>query len=437
MTTRKLLDKLLGSKILWVVVSILAAMVLWVYVTLNEQTETSIPLPNVQIEFIGEEALRDKGFLVTDIETTSVNLTIHGSKRALSQMSGANVTAQIDVSSYSRANAMTRGYELIYPRGVDRSEITLVEKSVEYIAFTIDQLDSKMVEVRVKTVGTINAEYISGEATAEPRTVRLIGASKELGDVHHALVTLEYNDLSHSIEGDYSYVLMDNNGNPLEYYGEGAEPEFSYKTIQREQDSVFVRLPIQMMKEIELAVEFVEGGGVTGPNAETLISPATVKVAGEPDVIRTLNKIVIGKVDLSSFATTFEATYDIKYPNDVEPISGQTEAQVKITITGVQSREITTNNITVSNVPEGFEEVLVTESLKITVRGPQSIIPMIQPENIRVVADYTAGEANTAGTSSLPAQVFIDGYPQAGAVGSYRVVVTIREKTVAIEQEPE
>ena len=427
MGTKKVLDRLIDSKIFWIVLSILTAVVLWMYVIMNEQTETEKEIDNVQVVFVGEGTLNGKGFLITDVDTMSVNLVIHGSRRALARLTDTNVVAQIDVSTYNRARAMRLNYEVIYPSGVDKTEISAVEKSVESVTFTIDSIDTKMVEVKVETRGTVSQNYIIDDPLVEQQTVRLSGASEELKNVSHALVTLEYENLSSSIEGNYSYVLVDNDGNLLEY-GTGAGTEYLYKTIVREQDSVYVRLPVQMIKEVLLAVEYTEGGGATGAHAKATINPASVTVAGEPKILESLNQIILGSVDLTTFTSTDDFEYDIKYPNDVVLISGETEAQVKIEIIGLESAKITTGNITLINIPAAYEDArLVTNSLVVTVRGPQNIIPLIQPENIRVVVDCSANEASGAGTRSMPARVTIDGYPEAGVVSQYRVVVIFEE----------
>jgi hypothetical protein len=191
---------------------------------------------------------------------------------------------------------------------------------------------------------------------------------------------------------------------------------------------VYVRLPVQMIKEVLLAVEYTEGGGATGAHAKATINPASVTVAGEPKILESLNQIILGSVDLTTFTSTDDFEYDIKYPNDVVLISGETEAQVKIEIIGLESAKITTGNITLINIPAAYEDArLVTNSLVVTVRGPQNIIPLIQPENIRVVVDCSANEASGAGTRSMPARVTIDGYPEAGVVSQYRVVVIFEE----------
>ena len=426
MTGKKFLDKLLGNKILWTVVSLLASVVLWMYVATNEQVERIAELPNINIVFVGEEALRERGFVITDVDTLSVNLVIRGTSRTVLKLTSSNVTAQIDVSAYNRARPMRLNYDIIYPTGVDKSEISSVEKSVENVNFTIDQIIRKSVEVKIETRGTYAADYINEEPTADPQTVWLSGASEELRDVDHALVTLDFSELSHTIESDYSYTLIDAAGNTIEY------ESGSDTTITREQDSVFVRLPILMLKEVNLAVDFIEGGGATGIHGETRISPDKVTIAGDPDVVKAVNRIVLGTVDLASFASTFNREYDIIYPDNVVKISGETTAKANVTIIGLENRRITTNNIVVTGTPSGLEATLVTTSLEVLIRAPAGIVSQIQPENIRGEVDLAASGGMSAGTRSItPRRISIDGYPQAGVVyqHQYMVVVTIEPES--------
>jgi hypothetical protein len=93
-------------------------------------------------------------------------------------------------------------------------------------------------------------------------------------------------------------------------------------------------------------------------------------------------------------------------------------------VNGLDTKRLTTKNITVTNAAQGIKVSVATSTLAVTVRAKADLLKEIQSDNLRVVVDL-ADYANTIGTVSVPAKVYIDGFEKAGAVGTYSVSVTI------------
>jgi hypothetical protein len=65
-----------------------------------------------------------------------------------------------------------------------------------------------------------------------------------------------------------------------------------------------------------------------------------------------------------------------------------------------------------------------TSSLTVIVRAKSDVLQNVSPDNVRAVVDLT-DYADTVGTVSVPAKIYIDGFENAGAVGTYSVSITI------------
>ena len=87
----------------------------------------------------------------------------------------------------------------------------------------------------------------------------------------------------------------------------------------------------------------------------------------------------------------------------------------------------TTGNIKVINVPEGMEYDLMNDVMKVVLRGTNSQMNTLDPENIEVTVDLTGKEL---GASTIKATVIVkgDGYETVGPVGTHSVSVTLREE---------
>ena len=62
--------------------------------------------------------------------------------------------------------------------------------------------------------------------------------------------------------------------------------------------------------------------------------------------------------------------------------------------------------------------------MDVTLRGPKEEIAKVKPENIRIVTSLE-NLGNAEGIFGAEARVYVDGYPNVGAVGTYKVNVRI------------
>jgi hypothetical protein len=101
----------------------------------------------------------------------------------------------------------------------------------------------------------------------------------------------------------------------------------------------------------------------------------------------------------------------------------------------VETRHLSATNIQVTKRPEGFTERLITQSLDVVFRGKAADIDQITADNIRIVVDLTALGASS-GTNTVPARVYFDGFDNVGAIGEYKVTVTLVKETPPTAEPP-
>ncbi|MGI5935257.1 MAG: YbbR-like domain-containing protein [Oscillospiraceae bacterium] len=411
--------KITDSRLFWAIISILISVFLWMYVTASQGEDYRDTFQGVKVEFQGEEALREgKGLIVTEVDTTSVTVVLSGSRREISKLSSANLSAVIDLSSINSSGVNKFSYTIRYPEGIDSRNITVASVSPAVITFTVDKLNSKTVEVRGIFEGSVAKGYVAEPMEFSPATVKISGPVKSLDKVEYALVVVERKDVDKTLTFESSYVLMDKDGNPV-----GDE------NIVLETDTVTVSLPVKATKEVSLAVDIIEGGGATTSNVICTFSPATITLAGDSEILDGINKIVVGTIDLSDIATSFRETYPIVIPNNVENLTGETEVTVNVEIRGLATKQMTVTNIEVKNVTDGYVAEIVTQSLEVTVRSTQAMLDLIASNNLRAVVDLK-DIGNTVGRFTIPAKVYVDGFDEteAGAVGDYNVVVFVERR---------
>ena len=104
------------------------------------------------------------------------------------------------------------------------------------------------------------------------------------------------------------------------------------------------------------------------------------------------------------------------------------EATVTVSISGLSTRgyAISQDNISCNNVPEGYSAEIITQSLNnVIIRAPESVLNEIDSRNLRAVADLSDLTVNSSGVYNPSVRIYIDGFPEAGYVGEYKIYVTL------------
>ena len=146
-------------------------------------------------------------------------------------------------------------------------------------------------------------------------------------------------------------------------------------------------------------------------------------VSGSKADLEGLEEIALGTINLSEVLGTNTFTLPITLDPSFTNESGLTEAEVKVTVEGLDTEVFAVSNIRTSPPPEGWTVDVVTQSVLVTVRGPAEELAKIDASQIIVMADLS--DVTTLGGSRVPARVYLNGTSTVGVIGEYTVAVDI------------
>ena len=410
------MKKIYNSKAFWMIVSLLASLAIWVYVTSVETDESKTTFRGVKVELVGEDILRDsKNLVVTDMDTSTVTVEVVGPRRIISSLSSAQLVAQVDVSKLSRAAYTSQQYTIVYPDGTDTSKLSENRRTPETINFMVSAQTSKSIQVRGSFDGSLAEGYTAEMPVFEPSTITITGSEAYLKDVEYAWVTFSKENVDSTYSVETGFTLMDANNEPCSTTG------ISFST-----DVVTATLPLLTLKEVNLDVNIIEGAGATKANTKITIDPVSVTLAGDSALLAGMNKIILATIDLTDFSSTFTETYTIPIDNELKNTTGVTKATVTVEIVGLETKTFRVTNFSCINATEGYEADIITESKEITLRGTPEALAQIKDENIRAVADLTDYKEST-GTYMPQVKVYVDGFTDVGAIGENTISIEIRK----------
>lgn len=405
-----------ANKALYMALSLVAAILFWLYVDNVQGNTVDQPFYSIPVEFIGQtDTLPSRNLMMVAGGDATVNIVISGPRTTVTGLSREDFSVQVDLSNINSAGTYPLSYDVITPPNVSRNAIS-IEKSTQNVVVTIVELFEKEIPVEVDVEGKtdVGYTYMSDKLVVDPSYITLQGRKEDVEAVASARVILDLTDADATIQKEFSYELLDADGNVVE----NSEITVSDYYVE-------LTAPIYVIRDLALIVRWKESPGSMLENVDWNLEPSTITVAGDPQLLGDKTEIVLGEVNLSALLNDARQTLNIKIPAGCENISGYTTTVLTIDF----HEELTTKTFSVSNISayglgQGMEATRLTNSVDVLLRGPAEQLDLITPEDIRIVADL--GEFSASGKYSVTAEVLVDGpYDQVGAAGSYSVYYEI------------
>lgn len=405
----------MNRKIPYIILSLLISLILWIYMVGVEQPETEEVLSGIKVVLKGEQQLfEDRRLIVTSESTPTISLLVRGNMVNLSKLKNRKneIVVTADLSVITSAGPYSLAYDV---ESLPVESVSVIERRPYYINIQVEKVDTGIIDIVVENKGSIAEGFMADTPVITPETLKISGPQEKVKAIAYAEVVWQRENQERTLSQELEYVFRDENGN-----------EISKEGITADHNFVTVTFPVKKIKNINLLVDIVDGGGAKEENIEYSMYPEYITVAGSAEALEGLNNITVGRIELAKIISPGEISFRINLPNEVESISGENTCTVTIQrIMGVTTREFICDNITVINIPEGHNVEVITNELPVRLRGREEILDLIYPYNLRAVADLKDAALSSNGRYSVVASIYLDGYSDAGVVGEYRIVIEV------------
>ncbi|MBQ3556333.1 MAG: hypothetical protein IJA11_00850 [Oscillospiraceae bacterium] len=400
------------SKWVYVLLSVLIATTLWLFVRMDEDPEMENRERGIPVITSGERVLETQGLMIEQIAPADVMLVWKGNWREVSQLNKENVSVSVDVSKITEPGEYELEFTPNYPATVASSAVSLQSSIPQTIRVTVAKIYSKPMTIQPVFKGSVEDGYQAGEFIVEPEQVQISGTQEKVDSVQTVQVVLEQKKMKESFSGELELQFLDKAGKQVDTEG-----------LRLSAERANVYMPIVVMKEVPLAVEFISGGGATEDNVACVIEPKSITVSGPEEVLENLEHISLGSIDLAQVIGEYTDEYPVYLDAGLVNISGTDTAEVRVTVSGLATKTVEVENIQLVNVPKGYKAALVTQKRAITLRGTQQALDKVLVPQIRMIADLS----NVAATGSynVPVTIYLYAGNEVGVIGQNNVVVKL------------
>lgn len=403
---------------LYMVLSVLIAIALWLYVGVTVNPDDSRTVRNLPVTLAGLDLLESRGLMVTAGADQTVTVNVTGKRDALNALiadKDSRITITADLSAIESPGQYSRDVQVNFNHsGISNgNSIALTDRYPQSLTFTVVRQATRPIQVRGSLMGSIAEGYQAGEFSFSPETVEVRGEESVVNQIEYALVTLNEVDMTSTYSGELPYTFVGFTGSAV---GGG--------DLMADVQLIHTTLPVFQLKEVELAVTIVPGGGATEVDADVDIEPKTIMVSGAPADLEPLQRISLGNIDLAKVLGSDTLTFPIPLAAELANVSGVTEAAVRIDIVGLTTATLEVDNIKLIHRPAGYTAEAVTQTRQVQIRGTAEAVETVTASQLRIVADLDNAVAAT-GTQTIPVKVYLDGRSDVGVVGDYNIVISI------------
>ncbi len=412
------------NKVLQVIASILVAVAIWVYVDVEKAPERTKTIRDIPVEFSGESpTLADKNLMLLSGYDTTVDLTIKGTKRELVKINKDNVRLVASTSSIDSVGVHTLRWDVVYPDGVQSSALSVDWASKYKVTVTVGELYTKEVPVNCVVTGTVADGYFTGETVLDPTTLVLRGQRDDLLNVAYAKLTVDISDATRSVIQTESVQLYDNDDNPVDN-----------SNIRTNASLIQAKVPVLTTKEVSLAVELSGVPGSAGQSIKTTITPSSVRLIGEADVLENIDEIVLATLYIEDLDIWQQNSYVVTAPDGTWLANSNEVATVEITMEGIEEKTVTVDTFSYTNVPSGlYAEVM--DTLDVRRWGLSEELAELKADAITATVDLSS--VTETGSCRVPVTVTVSGYRDVAVKGSYEVTVYVTDTQPEPEPEPD
>ena len=121
---------------------------------------------------------------------------------------------------------------------------------------------------------------------------------------------MDISDATRSVIQTESVQLYDNDDNPVDN-----------SNIRTNASLIQAKVPVLTTKEVSLAVELSGVPGSAGQSIKTTITPSSVRLIGEADVLENIDEIVLATLYIEDLDIWQQNSYVVTAPDGTWPVS--------------------------------------------------------------------------------------------------------------------
>ncbi|WP_042277546.1 CdaR family protein [[Clostridium] dakarense] len=281
-------------------ISLLSAVVLWMYVMAVVDPEETKLFEDIPVEITNMNQLADKDLVIYPEVDLTTDIAITGKLSNLQKVNKNNIHIYGEINNLE-GNSAGEGNNQIYLKASVPGKVTHEFKS-GVLVVNLEKLvkEKRAIEVNVEGKARDNIEPV----TMDKDSVRVSGPRVLVNKVQKVVATLNVGDEVNDSSKELSLVPVDENGKKVE-------------GIHLDSSKVTVNVKFLKQKTVPINVKFSNNSQVEENLKDYTISQKTITIKGKKDIVDSIDAINTKPVDLSSITEDTSKDIYLEIPEGI------------------------------------------------------------------------------------------------------------------------
>lgn len=257
-------------------ISLLIALILWMYVVGVENPQIDNTIRNVPVEIINTSNLENNGLEIISLSDEKVDVRIFGRMSDVSNVTPSDVTVQIDVSNIYSAN----NYYVKPNVKINVGGVSVLGLSRESINVYVDYISRVEKDIIAETIGEPKKGYSVKSVESTTKKVIVTGPQSIINRVDSVKTTVDVSGASAEI----------NKVAEIKLYASTGEEIVSDK-VKLSVTDVSLNVKFEYTKEVDIVLSLEGEESIIGDIYNTSLSESKITVTGNEDVLKNISEV--------------------------------------------------------------------------------------------------------------------------------------------------
>lgn len=366
-------DSTFKKKTMPKLLSLLFAIIFWLYVMDQVNPEMVRTIPNLQIEVLNQEAITSGGYVVMSEDNPTVSITVRGRRKAVMMVKPTDVILSADVKDFHKGVNYFPISKKIF---IDNVAVESI--SVNRIQMTIDRLVEVSKPITLKTSGQLPAGESLGETKFTPEKITVKGPEALVNQVANVVAKIDLATISNQAISNIALEALDINGKAV-------------KGITLSSESVMANFGVLLENNTKIDVN-LKGTLPAGYKVTAIeVIPETLALKGASDQVTKLASVKTKSIDISNMTSSQDMNVGLINPSDTQIQGLPDTVRVKLTIEKIGEKVLTfkASDIKWFNIPDGLTVDLSdpNRSITVKVKAVSSVLEQLGSADVQLEVD--------------------------------------------------
>jgi YbbR domain-containing protein len=315
--------------------------------------------------------------LVVTTPPPAARLFVTAPLTVFNRLRSESFTAQVDLTGATARD----NYEVPVNVTSTDPEVRSVQADPPSVRLHLEEVREQALPVRVNPQGTVASGYQAGTPSVSPQTVTVAGAASLVGRASEAVVDVNVDHLTVSVNGVFTPRIVDDRGNDLRDLNLRAQPQSVTVQIQITQQTLYKEVGIRPV---------VTGDPAAGYVLQPLeVNPPTATLVGDSAGLDAANFVDTAPIDVNGISTTIVRNVPLSPPARTLLLQEGQTVTVTVRVTTLTVTQTVRVPPSVINLSGSVQLARALDLVSVSISGPAAALQTLalNPNDFKVVLD--------------------------------------------------